>query len=252
MKRIDLNCDMGESFGAWNMGQDAQVMPWVSSANIACGMHAGDPATIQRTVALAVQHDVAIGAHVSLPDLQGFGRRAMAISAADLHALVLYQIGALAGFARAAGTRLHHVKAHGALYHQTASDSALAQAFARAVRDFDAQLAVIAQSGGALLDAAQALGLRGLREAFADRGYGSDGKLLARGTPGALLEPAQAAAQALAMAAHNEVVAHGNMCLPIIADTLCIHGDHEDAAALAQAVRSALAAAGISVQATTS
>ncbi len=251
MKRIDLNCDMGESFGAWNMGQDARVMPWISSANIACGMHAGDPATIRRTVALAVQHGVAIGAHVSLPDLQGFGRRTMAISAADLHALVLYQIGALAGFARAAGTRLRHVKAHGALYHQTASDAALSQAFAQAVCDFDMQLAVVAQHGSAVLDATQALGLRGLREAFADRGYGGDGKLLPRGATGALLDTAQAAAQALGIAAQGVVVAHGGARLAIVADTLCMHGDRDDAAALAQTLHSALATANISVQAET-
>ena len=252
MKRIDLNCDMGESFGVWNMGQDAQVMPWISSANIACGMHAGDPATMQRTVALAVQHGVAIGAHVSLPDLQGFGRRAMAISAADLHALVLYQLGALAGFAHAAGGRLRHVKAHGALYHQTACDAVLAQAFTRAVRDFDAQLAVVAQSGSALLDAAQTLHLRGLREAFADRGYDHDGKLLARGTHGALLETAQAAAQAVMIAAHDAVVEHHGARLTLTADTLCLHGDRDDAAMLAQAVRGALTAAGIDVQAAAS
>lgn len=251
MKCIDLNCDMGESFGAWNMGQDARVMPWISSANIACGMHAGDPTTMQRTVALAVQHGVAIGAHVSLPDLQGFGRRAMAISAADLHALVLYQLGALAGFARAAGTRLRHVKAHGALYHQTASDAALAQAFALAVRDFDAQLAVVAQSGGALLDVAQALGLLGLREAFADRGYDSDGTLLSRAAAGAVLDTAQAAAQALGIATQGAVIARGGARLAIVADTLCMHGDRDDAAALAQAVRGALTAASLSVEAAT-
>lgn len=252
MKRIDLNCDMGESFGAWTMGQDARVMPWISSANIACGMHAGDPATMQRTVALAVQHGVAIGAHVSLPDLQGFGRRAMAISATELHALVLYQLGALAGFARAAGTRLRHVKAHGALYHQTADDAVLAQAFTQAVRDFDAQLAVIAQPGSALLDAAQTLHLLALREAFIDRGYNDDGELLLRGTAGALLDTAAARAQAMALATRHEVLTHAGTRLSLIADTLCMHGDREDAATLAQAVHDALTAAGIDVQAAAS
>jgi len=251
MKRIDLNCDMGESFGAWTMGQDAQVMPWISSANIACGMHAGDPATMQRTVILAVRHGVAIGAHVSLPDLQGFGRRAMAISAADLYALVLYQLGALAGFVQAAGARLRHVKAHGALYHQTAADTELAQALAHAVRDFDAQLAVMAQPGSALLEAAQKLHLRGLREAFADRGYDQDGKLLARGTPGALLEITQAAAHAVTLATQGTVTTAQDTRLAIDADTLCLHGDRADAAMLAQTVRSALNAAGIDVRAAT-
>ncbi|MDE1962240.1 MAG: LamB/YcsF family protein, partial [Xanthomonadaceae bacterium] len=138
MMRIDLNCDLGESFGAWSMGDDAGVMPWITSANIACGFHAGDFSTMRQTVLLAGQHGVAIGAHISLPDLQGFGRREMKISPDDAYALTLYQIGALAAFARAADTRVAHVKPHGALYTMAAKDAELADAIARAVRDFDA------------------------------------------------------------------------------------------------------------------
>lgn len=249
MKTIDLNCDMGESFGAWTMGQDAQVMPWISSANIACGMHAGDPSTMRRTVELALRHGVAIGAHVALPDLVGFGRRAMAILPEDLHALVLYQIGALAGIAQAAGAQLRHVKAHGALYHQTVADAALADAFASAVHAFDVQLVVMTSAEGALREAASKHGLRVLREAFADRGYGADGRLLARGTPGAVFDTAQAAAQALTLATRGEVTARGGARLVVAAETLCMHGDRDDAAATAQAIHTALAAAGLSVEA---
>src|SRR5689334_23807693 len=165
-KAIDLNCDMGESFGAWRMGQDAEVMPWITSANIACGFHAGDFSTMQQTVALAKQHGVAIGAHVSLPDLQGFGRREMKISPNEAHALTLYQVGALAAFARAAGTRVAHVKPHGALYNMAAKDRPLADAIARAVRDFDADLILLGLANSELPRAGQALGLRVAHEAF--------------------------------------------------------------------------------------
>lgn len=249
MKRIDFNCDMGESFGVWRMGQDAEVMPWISSASIACGMHAGDPATMQATVALARRHRVAIGAHVSLPDLQGFGRRAMAITPADLHALVIYQLGALDGFARAAGTRLRHVKAHGALYHQANADPALAEAFAGATHAVDPALRVVTQPDGALQHAAAARGLSVLREAFVDRGYGADGRLLARGTPGALLTPPQAAAQALALATRGAIIAFGGVTVPVSADTLCMHGDRDDAATLAQAIHAVLVGANIAIEA---
>src|SRR5579862_135189 len=159
-RSIDLNCDMGESFGTWQMGQDAEVMPWISSANIACGFHAGDFSTMQQTVSLAQQHDVAIGAHVSLPDLQGFGRREMKISPHEAYALTLYQIGALAAFARTAHTRVAHVKPHGALYNMAAKDHALADAIARAARDFDHELILVGLAGSALPQAGSALGLR--------------------------------------------------------------------------------------------
>ncbi len=249
MNSIDLNCDMGESFGVWRMGQDAEVMPWISSANIACGMHAGDPATMLRTVDLARAHGVAIGAHVALPDLAGFGRRAIAIEPADLHALVLYQLGALAGVARARAMELRHVKPHGALYHQLAADAALADAFAAAVQAFDARLRVVTQVQGALPAAAAAHGLRVLREAFADRGYGSDGRLLPRSQAGALLPPARAAAQALLLASAGCAEDADGRRVPVAADTLCLHGDREDAAALAHAVHRRLAAAAIRIEA---
>ena len=174
MKTIDLNCDMGESYGAWKMGADAGLMPLISSANIACGFHGGDPATIRATVKLASDHGVAIGAHPSLPDLQGFGRRVMKISPQDMYDLVLYQAGAVEAFARAAGARLHHVKCHGALYTMAANDAGLAEAMARAVKDLGGEVMLYALSGSKSFSLAKTMGLRVAGEVFADRGYADD------------------------------------------------------------------------------
>ena len=190
MKTIDLNCDMGESFGAWKMGDDRAIMPLVSSANIACGFHAGDPSTIRATVALAVERGVAVGAHPSLPDLQGFGRRAMKISPQECYDLVLYQAGAVEAFARAAGTRLHHVKAHGALYNMAAKDAGLADAIVRAVKDLGGGVMLYALSGSAMIDAAARHGVRAVGEVFGDRSYQADGTLTPRGQPGAMITDA--------------------------------------------------------------
>ena len=248
MTCIDLNCDMGESFGAWSMGDDAGVMPWITSANIACGFHAGDFSTMQQTVLLAKRHGVAIGAHVSLPDLQGFGRRVMKVSANDAHALTLYQIGALAGFARAAGLRVAHVKPHGALYNMAAKDAALADAIARAVHDFDATLILVGLANSALPKAGAALGLAVAHEAFADRGYEADGSLTPRGMHGAVIEDAAAAvAQAVKIATQGNVDIRSGGTLALRADTICVHGDRADAARFAQALHDGLKAAGISI-----
>ncbi len=249
MKDIDLNCDMGESFGIWRMGQDEAVMPWISSANVACGMHAGDPPTMRATVAMARDHGVAVGAHVALPDLQGFGRRSMDITPGDLHALVIYQLGALGAFTRSAGIRLHHVKAHGALYHQAGTDDALARAFADAVTSFDASLYILTQDGSALARAATRHGLRALREGFVDRGYDKDGHLLPRGLAGSILDPEQAAEQARLIATCGQVATPGGELLAVSVDTLCVHGDRADAAVIAQKVHASLAAAGVKVRA---
>ena len=166
MTTVDINCDMGESYGAWKMGADAALMPLISSANVACGFHGGDPATIRTTVKLAVDHGVAIGAHPSLPDLQGFGRRAMKISPQDMYDLVVYQAGAVEAFARAAGARLHHVKCHGALYNMAANDEALAEAMARAVRDLGGGVMLYALSNSKMMEVAQRSGLRVAGEVF--------------------------------------------------------------------------------------
>jgi len=249
MPDIDLNCDMGESFGAWSMGQDAQVMPWISSANIACGFHAGDFATMQRSVTLAQQHGVAIGAHVSLPDLQGFGRREMRVSADEAHALTLYQLGALDAFARAAGTRLAHVKPHGALYNMAARDAALADAIARAVREFDAGLVLFGLAGSALPRAGTAAGLRVAHEAFADRRYQADGSLTPRSAGGAVIEDVDAAvAQAVHIATMGKVDTHDGGTFELHADTICVHGDRPDAALFARRLSEALRSAGVQIR----
>ena len=250
MKKIDLNCDMGESYGAWKMGDDAAVMPYISSANIACGFHAGDPATIRNTVRLAVDRGVAIGAHPSLPDLQGFGRRVMKISAQDMYDLVLYQAGAVEAFARAAGAKLHHVKCHGALYNMAANDEALSDAMARAVRDLGPQVFLYCLSGSKSLERARKLGIKVAGEVFADRGYSDDGSLAPREHPGGLIEdPAQAVRQALAMVGEGRVTSLSGMPLAVAADTMCLHGDQPGAVLFAKELRRAFAEHSISVAA---
>jgi len=198
VKRIDLNCDMGESYGAWKMGDDAGIMPLITSANIACGFHGGDPATIRKTVRLAVDNGVAIGAHPSLPDIQGFGRRVMKISPQDMYDLVVYQAGAVEAFARAAGSRLHHVKCHGALYNMAATDEGLSEAMARAAKDLGVM--VYALSNSTMMNVVKKQGLKAIAEVFADRGYSDDGTLAPRDKPGGMIEDAkQSVKQALGM-----------------------------------------------------
>lgn len=250
MARIDLNCDMGESYGAWRMGQDAQVMPWITSANIACGFHAGDFSTMQQTVLLAKAHNVAIGAHLSLPDLQGFGRRELRVAPDEAYALTLYQLGALAAFAQAAGMRVAHLKPHGALYNMAARDAALAAAIARAACDFDADLILFGLAGSALTQAGEDVGLSVAHEAFADRRYASDGSLTPRHEPGAVIDDIDAAvAQALSIATKGTVETRSGKTLSLRADTVCVHGDRGDAAEFARRLRSALDSAGVCVSA---
>ena len=250
MKRIDLNCDLGESFGAWCMGEDAALLELVSSANVACGFHAGDPVVMQRTVRLAAAHGVAIGAHVSLPDLQGFGRREMKVSANEVYALSLYQLGALHAFVRAAGTQLAHVKPHGALYNMAARDRALADAIAAAVHAFDSQLILFGLAGSALLDAGTARGLPVAAEAFADRRYLADGSLQPRSEAGAVIDDAGAATgQALAIARDGVTTAADGIRINLHADTLCLHGDGAHAVPLARRLRAVLEAADVHIAA---
>jgi UPF0271 protein len=247
---VDINCDMGESYGAWKMGADAQIMPFISSANIACGFHGGDPATIRSTVKLALDHGVAIGAHPSLPDLQGFGRRVMKISPQDMYDLVVYQAGAVEGFARAVGARLHHVKCHGALYNMAANDAGLAEAMARAVRDLGGGLMLYALSNSRMMQIAKQGGVRVAGEVFADRGYADDGTLAPRGTPGAMIEDAALAAQrAVSMIENGQVTALSGRSVAVSPDTLCLHGDQPGAVAFARAIRQAFSERGIGVAA---
>ena len=249
-KHVDLNCDMGESYGAWKMGNDAEIMGFISSANIACGFHAGDPATIRKTVQLAVDNGVAVGAHPSLPDLQGFGRRVMQVSAQEVYDLVLYQAGAVAAFARAAGSRLHHVKCHGALYNMAATDEALSEAMARAVHDLGSQVFLYALSGSKNYEIAKKLHVPVMGEVFADRGYSDDGTLAPRDRPGGMIEDAaQAVKQALAMIEDGYVTSLSGKPVPVAADTLCLHGDQPDAVRFARELRKAFSERGISIAA---
>jgi UPF0271 protein len=248
--KLDLNCDLGESLGAWRMGDDERILAHVTSANIACGFHAGDPATMRRTVRSALAHGVALGAHPSLPDLHGFGRREMKIAPDEAYELVLYQVGALAGFCRALGAGLHHVKPHGALYNMAARDPALAEAIAHAVRDFDPGLILYGLAGGALIEAGRSLGLPTAAEVFADRTYRADGSLTPRSQPDAMLSDLQAAlAQVERMVLHGEVLATDGSVVAVQADTLCIHGDEPGAADFARAIRAALIRHGVEIAA---
>jgi UPF0271 protein len=248
MKSIDLNCDMGESFGAWKMGDDAAIMPLITSANVAAGFHAGDPTTIGETVRLAVAHGVAVGAHPSLPDLIGFGRRPMKISAREVHDLVIYQAGAVAAFARAAGARLHHVKPHGALYNMAAKDVQLADAIASAVKALGDGVLLYGLAGSEMIDAARRHGVRAIGEVFADRTYQSDGTLTPRGQPGALITDERAAVeQVLSMVLKGKVRSVDGIDVAVSPGTLCLHGDQPDAVAFARALRAAFQQRGVAV-----
>ena len=248
-RSIDLNADLGESFGAWSMGADTQLLEVVSSCNIACGFHAGDPLTMQRTVDTALANGVAIGAHPSLPDLVGFGRREMQVSAPELSALVLYQIAALSGFVRAAGGRLRHAKAHGALYAMVNRDAELAAAFTAAVLRADRALLVYGPPRGALRSSCDAQGIAYVGEGFADRGYCEDGSLVPRARAGALLDPVAARTQGFALARGQEIdTADGRRIRPEIG-SVCVHGDSVHALELARSLRTDLLAAGLTIRA---
>jgi len=242
---INLNADLGESFGAWTMGDDAALLQVVGSANIACGFHAGDPTIMRRTVRLALAQGVSLGAHPAYPDLQGFGRRAMQVSAEDLEALLLYQVGALQAMAHAEGGRVTHVKPHGALNNLACADAAVAASVVRAVQALDPSLALLAPAHSELVRAAQAAGLPVRIEVFADRAYQDDGQLLPRSRPGAVLHDAQACvAHVLRMLREQALVSVNGTRLPTPIDSICVHGDGPEAVATARAVRDALRAAG--------
>ncbi|NLE77438.1 MAG: LamB/YcsF family protein [Chloroflexi bacterium] len=247
--QVDLNSDMGESFGRYRLGDDEALMPWITSANIACGYHAGDPLVMRRTVALAVRYGVGIGAHPGFPDLVGFGRRQMQVTAEEVESDLLYQMGALAAFARAAGAKLAHVKAHGALYNMAETDPAVAKAILQAIERFDGNLIAVCPAGSAMAQMAAERGLHVAREGFADRAYNADGTLRSRRLDGAMIDdPQTAAAQAVRMAQDGAVVAFTGETIPLQVDTICLHGDAPGAVQAARAVRTALEAAGIAVR----
>lgn len=246
--RIDLNCDLGESFGHYTLGMDAELLPLASSCNIACGMHAGDPVVMRTTVQLAKEAGVALGAHPGYPDLQGFGRRDMSLSPDEAYAFVLYQVGALAGFCAAEGVALSHVKPHGQLYNRCAVNYPLAQAVAQAVADFDSSLILVGLANGELIRAGRDAGLSVAQEFFMDRAYTDEGVLVSRALPGALIEDADFAIERV-----KQVIETGKLesasgsSIEIEADTICIHGDGPQAIAYVSRIRAELEAAGITI-----
>jgi UPF0271 protein len=248
--RIDLNADVGESFGAFTIGDDAGLMKVVTSANVAAGFHAGDPSVLRRTIRMAKTHGVAVGAHPGFPDLAGFGRREMHVTIQEAEDLVLYQLAAVAGVAAAEGVRLQHVKAHGALFNMAAVDRDLAEALARAVASFDRTLTLFASPGSEMASAAGRLGLRVAHEVFADRAYDSSGRLVPRQQAGAVVHDVDVVvARAVRLATDGTVVALDGSVLKLDAHTMCVHGDTPGAARLAAAVRQGLEAAGVIVAA---
>jgi UPF0271 protein len=246
---IDLNADLGEGFGVWRLGDDDALLQSVTSANVACGFHAGDPATMRRVCAGAAAAGVAVGAQVSYRDLAGFGRRFIDVDPAELAADVLYQLAALDGIARTAGTRVSYVKPHGALYNAAVTHEGQAQAVVDAVLAYDRRLPVLGLPGSALLRTAEAAGMRPVVEGFADRGYTPDGRLVPRRQPGALVhEPAVVAERAVRMATEGVVVAVDGTTLLMPVESVCVHGDTPGAVDLARAVRTALADSGVAVR----
>ncbi len=249
MPSIDLNCDMGESFGAWTMGNDAALMDYVSSINIACGFHAGDASVIRKTIETAIEKGIAVGAHPSFPDLQGFGRREMKMSAPEIYDIVLYQIAAVKGICEVLGGKLRHVKPHGALYNQAAKDAGLAEAIAKAVKAIDENLVLYGLSGSFLISEAEKIGLRTASEVFADRTYQSDGNLTPRSEPNALItDTEKAVSQVLQMISEQSVRATNGEKISLKAETVCIHGDGVNALEFAETINAKLKEKGICIE----
>ena len=245
---MDLNSDLGEGYGAWRMGDDAAMLGIVSSANVACGFHAGDPLTILSTLREAARRGVAVGAHVSYPDRVGFGRRKMDVTPAELEADVVYQIGALQGLAAAAGTRVTYVKPHGALYNTIAEDAAQGDAVIAGIRAVDPALILMGLAGASILGRARAAGLTVAAEAFADRGYTATGALVSRREPGAVLhDPEQVAERMLRLATEGAIEAADGSLLRLDAQSICVHGDNPAAVAMAARIRDRLVAAGVAI-----
>ena len=249
MLTIDLNCDMGESFGAWKMGNDAALMDYVSSVNIACGFHAGDASTIRNTIEIALKKGVAVGAHPSFPDLQGFGRREMKMSASEVYDIILYQIAAVKGICEAFGGKLHHVKPHGALYNQAAKNKNLAEAIAKAVKAIDKNLILYGLSVSFLISEAEKIGLRTASEVFADRTYQSDGTLTPRNLQNALISDVEkAVSQVLQMISEQTVTATNGKKISLKAESVCIHGDGTHALEFAKRINAKLKKEGVNIE----
>ena len=249
MSVIDINCDMGESFGAYRLGTDEEILKYVTSANIACGFHAGDPATMRKTVKLALENGVGIGVHPGLPDLAGFGRRNMDISPQEAYEMVVYQIGSLWGFVQAEGGKIQHIKPHGALYNMAAVNKDLSEAIAEAVYKVNPELILFGLAGSELVKAGEKISLRTASEVFADRTYQEDRTLTSRRLPNAMItDDDDAVAQVIRMAKEGKVLTQQNVDVDIKADTVCIHGDGAHALSFAKKIRQTLEDSGISVR----
>ncbi|MGN0568641.1 MAG: LamB/YcsF family protein [Acutalibacteraceae bacterium] len=241
MKKIDLNCDLGESFGNYKIGLDDEVIRHISSANVACGFHASDPLVMQKTVALAKENGVCIGAHPGFPDLVGFGRRNMSVSPSEAKALVQYQIGALDAFCKAAGVKLCHVKPHGALYNMAGKDEILAQAVCEGIFEYDSNLILLGLSGSKMIEAGKKIGLRTANEVFADRAYEDDGSLVARSKPGAVITDENlAVSRVVEMVKNGRVTSITGNEIEIKADSICLHGDGVKAVEFAKRIKEEL------------
>jgi UPF0271 protein len=248
MYRVDLNSDLGESFGRYTLGMDERIIPLITSANVACGYHASDPVVMDKTIQLAKKAGIGVGAHPGFPDLMGFGRRNMNVTPAEAKAYTLYQLGALDGFCKAQGVTMQHVKPHGALYNMAAKDYELSKAICEAIASYNKNLIVMALCGGQLLRAAQDLGLRAASEVFADRGYEEDGTLVDRRKEGAMITDEDVAiARVVRMVKEGKVTAVTGKDIAIRADSVCVHGDGEKALAFVEKIRQALEKEGIEV-----
>ena len=248
MKKIDLNCDLGESFGNYKIGLDEEVIRHISSANVACGFHASDPLVMQKTVALAKENGVCIGAHPGFPDLVGFGRRNMSVSPSEAKALVQYQIGALDAFCKAAGVKLCHVKPHGALYNMAGKDEILAQAVCEGIFEYDSNLILLGLSGSIMIEAGKKIGLRTANEVFADRAYEDDGSLVARSKPGAVITDENlAVSRVVEMVKNGRVTSITGNEIEIKADSICLHGDGVKAVEFAKRIKEELLKNGVEI-----
>lgn len=250
MKYVDLNCDLGESFGRYTLGLDAEVIPMISSANIACGYHAADPLIMDETVRLAAQHGVSIGAHTGFPDLMGFGRRNMVVTAEEAKAYTQYQLGALMAFCKKYGVKVAHVKPHGAMYNMAAKDYALAKAICESIYEIDSTIKLLGLAGSEMIRAAQDVGLPYAQEVFADRAYENDGTLVARSKSGAMItDEEEAIRRVVKMVLTGTVTSIDGMEVPLQADSICVHGDGEKAVEFVRKIRAALEEQGIAIQA---
>ena len=248
MYKVDLNSDLGESFGAYTIGMDAEILRFVSSANVACGYHAGDPLVMEETVKKAKEAGVAVGSHPGYPDLMGFGRRNMVCSPAEAKAYVKYQLGALLAFTKAQGLKLQHCKPHGALYNMAARDKALALAIAEAIREVDEQIILLGLANSEMIEAGRELGLKVASEVFADRAYQADGTLVPRSKPGAVIhDTEEAIARTVRMVKEGKVTAITGEEVPLSADSICVHGDNPSALAFVESIRARLEAEGVSI-----